>query len=475
MPLKHLVVVVPGIGGSVLRTPGGARRWDEHRRRLLGALTRPDRLGLDESPELDPVDVLPDITVAGPFVVPGYGRLVRRIVDRFGDVRIDTARPGRPPDLGADVLLFPYDFRLSVEHAARRLGAEITARLRGEHAGARQRRVIIVAHSMGGLVARYWLGPGGGAEYCKALITLGTPHRGAPKALDVLANGLPVGPVRLAGLTRVIRSWPSVYELLPRYPALARPGGADPLYPYQWDADPVFAERATAAFKVHQEIETAWTDLAGEPQRPRLTAVFSRGHGTFQEARLTPEGVAVTKEAAPWLPNPTWHGDGTVPAISAIPIDAGNDLNARRVSTQRHLALASAAVVVDLLTEHESDSLTAVRGDVPDRPWLGLDLDEAAPAGVPVPLRVTLNGASADERTRVRIRHRPAGDRTASPTPWREASQDPDGSSWHALLDPLPAGPHHLEVAATGVPRADRLTTGDTLAVIATDPVEWGE
>ena len=43
--------------------------------------------------------------------------------------------------------------------------------------------MIVVAHSMGGLVARYWMGPLGGWRVCRALITLGTPHRGAPKAL----------------------------------------------------------------------------------------------------------------------------------------------------------------------------------------------------------------------------------------------------------------------------------------------------
>jgi triacylglycerol esterase/lipase EstA (alpha/beta hydrolase family) len=51
---------------------------------------------------------------------------------------------------------------------------------------------------MGGLVARYWLGglcasvkPRAGD--CAALITVGTPHHGAPKALDWLVNGIRVG------------------------------------------------------------------------------------------------------------------------------------------------------------------------------------------------------------------------------------------------------------------------------------------
>lgn len=39
-------------------------------------------------------------------------------------------------------------------------------------------KVIIVAHSAGGLVARYYLQLLGGVHYCDGLITLGTPHRG---------------------------------------------------------------------------------------------------------------------------------------------------------------------------------------------------------------------------------------------------------------------------------------------------------
>ncbi|MER7751965.1 hypothetical protein [Kitasatospora sp. NPDC097643] len=482
--LRHLVVVVPGIGGSVLHTPRGAARWSERKRALVAAGTRPHRLGLDETPELVPVDLLPDVTVLGATVLPGYQRLVQRITARFDDVRVDVARPGRTPDLRADLLLFPYDFRQSVQHAAGRLGAEIAARLGGELPGTRRRRVIVVAHSMGGLVARYWLGPGGGAPDCAALITLGTPHRGAPKALDVLVNGVRVGPKRLTGLTGVLRGWPSVYELLPRYPAIGPGDGQSPLYPHQLAHDPGladpgladpgfvppgFAARARAAYDLHRDIETAWDELAGSPQRPLLTAVFSRGHATPQQALRTAAGIEVGKTPAPWLPNPDWHGDGTVPAVSAIPIELDADLNARRPTVERHVPLAATPLVLDLLAEHAGEPLHAVRGDAPDRPWLGLDLDDTAPAGRPVPLGVTLHGADADERTRVSVRLRPAG---GSVTPWREAARSTGGASWHTELGPLPAGTYRVEVAATEVPVTGRLTTGDVLGILDTDALE---
>jgi alpha-beta hydrolase superfamily lysophospholipase len=120
------------------------------------------------------------------------------------------------------VLAAPYDFRLGVVSAAEHLDGLVRARLaqlwpRDDHAG----KVIVVAHSLGGLVARYWLGPGGRSSCCAALITLGTPHWGAPKALDVLANGIPMaGGHAFLGLRDVLREWPSMAELLPRYRAV---------------------------------------------------------------------------------------------------------------------------------------------------------------------------------------------------------------------------------------------------------------
>jgi pimeloyl-ACP methyl ester carboxylesterase len=85
-----------------------------------------------------------------------------------------------------------------------------------------------VAHSMGGLVARYRLAQDDNWKLCRALITLGTPHRGAPKALDILANGIKVGSWRVTRPVPVLREWASVAELLPRYPAvLDRSEGTD--------------------------------------------------------------------------------------------------------------------------------------------------------------------------------------------------------------------------------------------------------
>lgn len=57
-------------------------------------------------------------------------------------------------------------------------------------------RVDIIAHSLGGLDARYALAKLGLAERVRALVTIGTPHRGSPLA-DLASEG-PVGLARKA-------------------------------------------------------------------------------------------------------------------------------------------------------------------------------------------------------------------------------------------------------------------------------------
>jgi triacylglycerol lipase len=53
----------------------------------------------------------------------------------------------------------------------------VVLQLRKE-ASARNSRIILVAHSAGGLIARYYVQLLGGSHYCDGLITLATPHRG---------------------------------------------------------------------------------------------------------------------------------------------------------------------------------------------------------------------------------------------------------------------------------------------------------
>lgn len=181
---KQLVVVLPGIGGSVLAGPGpgpapasGDRRrilWDAGFASLLRLRTSAHRLSLAETPETRPVGLIRShAVVPGWSVVRGYERLLARL-SRLPGARLDEGDPeARVED--ANIAAFPYDFRLGIEPAAHALAADVHRRLERLGWDGEPNRVIVIAHSMGGLVARYWLGPLGGRDACRALVTLGTP------------------------------------------------------------------------------------------------------------------------------------------------------------------------------------------------------------------------------------------------------------------------------------------------------------
>ena len=154
---KPLIVVLPGIGGSVLARPGRPDDvvWDAGKGDIAGVVFRPDRLSIDEAPHLEPLGLTESTKFLGFTVVAGYERLLDQLT-AFGT--IDRRGDPQHPVPGADVVAVPYDFRRSIIEAAERLDAVVCAHLAGASQAERAGRVTVVAHSMGGLVARVWLG-----------------------------------------------------------------------------------------------------------------------------------------------------------------------------------------------------------------------------------------------------------------------------------------------------------------------------
>ena len=79
-----------------------------------------------------------------------------------------------------DIVFFDYDFRLSIDTAAEKLAQET----------AFYDEIVLVAHSMGGLVgAKYLASSSENRNKTAALITLGTPFVGSAKCIDVMESG----------------------------------------------------------------------------------------------------------------------------------------------------------------------------------------------------------------------------------------------------------------------------------------------
>src|ERR1051326_2601512 len=118
--------------------------------------------------------------------------------DAYGDLVDYLQRQGYV--LGADLWLFPYDWRQDVEVTSQSLDALITQALVTANGGQSDpaawsiRRVDVVAHSLGGVVGRAYIADAARASRVDQLITLGAPEFGATRALKALMYGDQFGP-----------------------------------------------------------------------------------------------------------------------------------------------------------------------------------------------------------------------------------------------------------------------------------------
>lgn len=228
-------VVLPGILGSELCREDGTRVWLN----VGNALGYYDlRLpGVDGAPggqELRPGGLLGvDTVLPRLFGFTEYSDLLR--VLEAGSFCRDA-----PEGEGPAYHVFTYDWRRDLADSARLLGEELD-RLADER-GDPDLRFNLVGHSMGGLVARYYLRFGGappsldapvswaGARRVESLLVVATPNSGNLQALAAILGGNRVGLSSTTLAAPVVASMPAPYQLLPArsVPALIDEHG-DPL------------------------------------------------------------------------------------------------------------------------------------------------------------------------------------------------------------------------------------------------------
>ena len=234
--MNDMIVVLPGIMGSVLEKKGRVV-WDASVAAFWAAATsfggsiqdlrlqRHDHPGEAAPDGVVATRIVEDLTVVPYFwKIDGYTRLMEALEDTF-----ELNEVGLDDDQAGNLVRFPYDWRRDVRVTSVRLARLVERKLVlwRKEGGPEDARVILVAHSMGGLVAKYALECLGLWRRARALITFGTPYRGAPRALDYLVNG--------ASLERLGVRWldvppssahsPSAYQLMPRYPVIGTSDG----------------------------------------------------------------------------------------------------------------------------------------------------------------------------------------------------------------------------------------------------------
>lgn len=425
---RDLIVVIPGILGSRLERSDGKLLYDMSLSSLSNSLRGVTGDGLahlnqDHAPDDDVVatDLFSAQWLPGFFGIDDYGALVEMLRKNV-----------RYPD--KQVIKFPYDWRASNRWAAKRLEEMAFPTLKEwrSFSGKADAKLWLVCHSMGGLVARYFCEHLGGAEVTRELITIGTPHRGSAKALEYLVNGMNLFGV--FGVSRFVRSLPSVYELLPQYPVLRESSGqggvpfnlpdvyglsdrlaipqrslpATPVGPVPASFDRLLNLDRTMlerAVEFHAAIRNPVVKRMNDDSKAPYTlrCFINRRQPTILSALLNGNGLEASMEDPLAAPNSSVdlsnRGDGTVAAFSAIPIDF-DDTSEAVVVPAKHVGMPSSAEVLEMLYNwiHPLDVRPYMGGG--GREVLGLEVPSVIQEGEPLAIEVD---ALADAKVTVTL------------------------------------------------------------------------
>ena len=199
---RTTLVLVPGLMGSRLYY-NGSRKWEpemwqggspyfecEMKPYLLSNENGNSLYSLDSTRESD----------------EDYGAL-----DTYQDIYLYLKDPSNFPTIDYKVKFFTYDWRLSCTE-----NAEILERFIGA-----DQKVVLIAHSMGGLVSSAYLAKSAANRaVVKRLISFGTPYLGAAKAVVGFESGdLMPSPITnffmATHLKDICKNTVSAYELLP--------------------------------------------------------------------------------------------------------------------------------------------------------------------------------------------------------------------------------------------------------------------
>lgn len=414
-PLRHLIIFLPGIMGSTLQKDSkdvwalsGVPLWQYLKalRLALGgsvyqlALKDDDWQKDDLGDGVVATSIISDLhSVPGVVQHSGYSTILNSFPQAFD--RVVVGNIAQPQD-NANFYPFPYDWRRDNRANARKLQRFIDQQLPRWRtwSGANDAKVLLVGHSMGGLVARYYMEVLGGWKNCTGLITVGTPHRGALNGLDSLSNG-----VKMVGqdLSDVVRSMTSSYQLLPVYQSIkinnayVRPADTNQIP----NVDQTRARSAREDF--HEVIrQAAIANRSEQGYTLRTIPWVGFRQDTLQSAVIQGSALNLSYATPDGLDSALGDGDGTVPRISAIPSD-WSDLEAQvlpRFSAEQHgwltnndMTLPPLLATVTQLMSASAQNLHGTPGG--PRPAINLRVEPIVARDEPVMVRVALTDADA--------------------------------------------------------------------------------
>jgi pSer/pThr/pTyr-binding forkhead associated (FHA) protein len=193
---RRTVIFVPGLMGSEFWL-GNERVWPNVRT----IFSNPEIFAYPSSEPLEPRHIVDEIVIVPNFIKQDQ-------YNRLGDYLVEELNYQR----GVDFFEFPYDWRQDVRTSARQLGQLVESIPTTQP-------IIIIGHSLGTMVSRYYVERLGGHKHVERLILMGGPHKGAVKALVSMLVAPEVLPFGIMGerMRQIVMTFPSSYQILPDY------------------------------------------------------------------------------------------------------------------------------------------------------------------------------------------------------------------------------------------------------------------
>jgi len=337
---KLPLVFVPGIFGSKLCKNGDKNQivWG-----TVAAMASFPELRLrpqnDVSPKIEPCGEIDEFVIFGPLGQDVYKHFIAALT-KSGYVRDRT------------LFVFSYDWRLSNIENAKRLLSELEIYVAKAKLPA-DVQFDVIGHSMGGFVAS--IAANSDRKRFARIITVATPYQGSAAIFASLEAGWGWWQRQLVSMNDVRRtalSFPSIYELLPRYRnccALGQPGNRtilnmldpDDLNRILW-----VRQDSIADLRRQLEIVSRVRTILEDPSPVSVVRLFGVQQRTPEQVYFSPAANAdpdrlITKTLYSWL------GDGTVMAYSAL----GNMSAGRLPGLIPHDRIMSDARVIEQLQQ----------------------------------------------------------------------------------------------------------------------------
>ena len=219
------VILIHGIMGSKLRDVNSLKEiWFGNIFKLLFSNFSSVKLDINSKTLSPQNNHLEAYEIADQAAGTNFYRAIIETLQQYADYTISQSG-NFEPDVKRKLYLFNYDWRQDNQVSAKKLSQFIKA-IQKEHQNPNL-KFDVIAHSMGGLITRYYLRYGendvldgndcplnlDGAKNIRKVVLLGTPNLGSVGAVKSFIKGLKIGLGNVP--TEVLATMPSVYQLFP--------------------------------------------------------------------------------------------------------------------------------------------------------------------------------------------------------------------------------------------------------------------